>query len=109
MFKRLVFQGGFMNLERITYCEGLLNSLDKLTSEDFRLLRCREGLYGGSWKKFKRDIKLRLKQRPIGLISRLKRDLSRVERLAILESKYRTNLRVYFPEVVSEREKFYSR
>lgn len=109
MFKRLVFQGGFMNLERIARCESILNSLDRLTREDIMLLTLREELYGGSWDRFKRSIKSRLKQKPIGLVSRLKRDLSRVERLVILESKYRTNLGIYFPEVMSVRERSYYR
>ena len=70
-----------------------------LTPEERMLLTLRDELYGGKWERMIGDLNDRLKGRPFifKLVSRIKEDLRRIEKLQEYEKKHGINLVDYIP------------
>jgi hypothetical protein len=75
-----------------------------LTPEQKMLLTLRDELYGGQWERMINDLNDRLKGRPFifKLVSRIKDDLSRIEKLQEYEKKHSINLVDFIPSDARE-------
>ena len=67
---------------------------ESLTAEEKMLITLRDELYGGSWGRMLKDLNDRLKGRPyiFKLVTRIKDDIKRIERLRDYEKKHKINL-----------------